>query len=305
METLWFGTLKAERSETLTGGSDLTYPSDLAVDSHGVWVTDTGNDRVVVLDHALTDSRAMGRSGSGPGELEAPMAIVATDLGTFVSELGNSRISRFDASGQYLGSRRFPNRFAHFAVTHEGTMLLPGSHEGAPLLEWRDGDWSDFGDGLPGAPAEGSSSPEYQVVVASDSSVWVLDDDGGGLWRFDADGSLLASGELPPEVLDPLVAYRDETVAAFGGPSVVVGSPLTKGMSSAGAGRVFILHTLQDPLGVLVSPDATGEGFVFQDVRIREGVVVSGIIRGLPAVRIWRDDLYLLSPYGLFVLGPG
>ena len=97
-ETARVGTFGSPPS--LSEGLDLLYgPRDVAVDAAGqVYVTDTGNKRVVVLDADLKPLRAFGGSGLGPGELNEPtgIAIDPANGNIVVADLWNERVQVFD-----------------------------------------------------------------------------------------------------------------------------------------------------------------------------------------------------------------
>ncbi len=81
-------------------GLDLLYgPRDIAVDAAGqVYVTDTGNKRVVVLDADLKPLRAFGGSGNDAGELNEPTGIAIDPVTGIivVADLWNNRVQTFD-----------------------------------------------------------------------------------------------------------------------------------------------------------------------------------------------------------------
>jgi YYY domain-containing protein len=100
-------TLAGEWKGTATS---LYGPRGVAVAPDGkVWVTDTGNNRVVVYDAALSQIQTVGKRGSGPGDLTGPVGIAAGPRGSIaVADTGNLRISFFNANGSFLTSVPFP-----------------------------------------------------------------------------------------------------------------------------------------------------------------------------------------------------
>lgn len=134
-------------------GLDLLYgPRDVAVDAAGqVYITDTGNKRVVVLDANLKPLRAFGGSGLQAGELNEPtgIAIDPASGNIVVADLWNTRVQVFDKELRPL--RQFPvegwssldaNHKAYIAVGPEGIIAFTDpeksrvwvySAEGRPL----------------------------------------------------------------------------------------------------------------------------------------------------------------------------
>jgi YYY domain-containing protein len=70
-----------------------------------VWVTDTGNHRLVVYDQALGTRRFIGKLGSGSGEFSNPVGIAIGPSGTiYVADVGNKRLQVLDEKGNFLRS---------------------------------------------------------------------------------------------------------------------------------------------------------------------------------------------------------
>jgi tripartite motif-containing protein 71 len=73
-----------------------------------VWVTDTGNHRVVSYDPLLQDPKSIGKRGSGPGEFTSPVGIAAAPSGAiYVADAGNQRIQVLSPAGELRGSFAF------------------------------------------------------------------------------------------------------------------------------------------------------------------------------------------------------
>ncbi len=104
-----------------------------------VWVTDTGNKRVVVYDRGLKQLRAIGRLGSGPEEFSDPVGIAASRDGfLYVADAGNQRIQVLDTNGRFV--RAIPivgwkmGVEAHLDVDEDGTLYAAHPPQNA-LLE--------------------------------------------------------------------------------------------------------------------------------------------------------------------------
>ena len=68
----------------------------------GVWVVDTGNNRLEKFTLAGANSVVIGSNGSGPGQLKEPSAIAFTSNGWFwVADTGNNRIEEWNAAGGF------------------------------------------------------------------------------------------------------------------------------------------------------------------------------------------------------------
>ena len=71
--------------------------------THKVYIADTGNHRIQVLNSDLTHSSSFGRNGSNNGEFNQPYDISTDSTGNvYVVERHNHRIQVFSSDGQYL-----------------------------------------------------------------------------------------------------------------------------------------------------------------------------------------------------------
>jgi YYY domain-containing protein len=83
---------------------ELYGPRGVAAASDGsVWVTDTGNHRVIRYDADLGQPRSFGKKGGGELEFDAPVGIAAADSGSiYVCDTGNRRLQVLDREGRLL-----------------------------------------------------------------------------------------------------------------------------------------------------------------------------------------------------------
>jgi DNA-binding beta-propeller fold protein YncE len=103
-----------------------------------VWVTDTGNKRLVAFDSELKQLRTLGRLGSGPGEFSDPVGIAAgRDGSLYVADAGNKRIQVLDATGRF--ARQIPiadwkmGVEPHIDVDEDGTLYVSNPPRNALL----------------------------------------------------------------------------------------------------------------------------------------------------------------------------
>ncbi|MDP2947984.1 MAG: TIGR03663 family protein, partial [Chloroflexota bacterium] len=87
---------------------DFWGPRDVAIDPDGnVWVTDTGDNRLLKFAPDGTFQTALGKPGAEPGQFQEPVAIeIAANGDIFVADAWNSRVQRFDRDLKPLG--QFP-----------------------------------------------------------------------------------------------------------------------------------------------------------------------------------------------------
>ncbi len=92
-----------------------------------VWVSDTGNHRVVFYDANLKLLGEAGKKGKGHDELDSPVGIAVSPSGiVFVADVGNRRIQLLDARGVFQTSWPFPGWASwcepHLEVDDDGTL---------------------------------------------------------------------------------------------------------------------------------------------------------------------------------------
>ncbi len=134
----WNGRIQAFTVEGVlraTAG-ELYGPRGITVAPDGrVWVSDTGNHRVVSFDALLQDRHSYGHKGAGPGEFSSPTGIAASPSGEiYVGDTGNRRVQVLGADGTLRGAFPFPgwgpNVEPHLAVDADGTLWAtdPGTN---------------------------------------------------------------------------------------------------------------------------------------------------------------------------------
>lgn len=119
--------VRAERAigNSGAGNGQFTAPRAIAVGPDGLlYVADSGNHRIQVLDGDGNFVRAWGSNGSGPGQFQEPWGIaVSGDGRVYVADTWNHRIQVFDTEGNFLSS------WGQFADTQ-------GEPDGTPGVFW-------------------------------------------------------------------------------------------------------------------------------------------------------------------------
>lgn len=108
-------------------------PHDVAVGADGqVWITDTGNGRVVLSGADLGNPRSIGKQGAGPEEFSAPIGIGIGPSGdVYVADAGNGRIQVLNAQGHFKSRWKFtgwgPNAEPYIDVDRDETLFVSDS----------------------------------------------------------------------------------------------------------------------------------------------------------------------------------
>ncbi|GAB6061853.1 NHL repeat-containing protein [Deferrisoma palaeochoriense] len=195
---VWFS--RAGRWERTLGGSRgagevrLDRPRRLGLGPDGrLWVVDTGNHRLVVVDKEGAEAFVLGSLGSADGRFRHPADVTFDERGRlYVADAGNERIQVFRPDGGFLASwdRRTGGRRDHLetpvavAYTPEGRGGIWVLNEGWRRLERFDleGSWEETLD-LSGWLPEGAKlvavevDPVFYRMFLSDAGsgrVWVL-----------------------------------------------------------------------------------------------------------------------------------
>lgn len=135
----WNGRIQAftvaGASRASAGG--LYGPRGVAVAPDGrVWVTDTGNHRVVSYDAMLQNLRIVGERGSAPGRFANPIGIAVGPSGSiYVADVDNRRIQVLGPNGEFVRAIPFPgwreSGEPHLVVDDNGTIYAADPASGA------------------------------------------------------------------------------------------------------------------------------------------------------------------------------
>ncbi|MBI5947704.1 MAG: TIGR03663 family protein [Chloroflexi bacterium] len=177
----------ADLSKGAPGPLDFFGPRDAVVDAKGqLWVTDTGNHRLLVFNLNGEPLFAVGKRGTGIGEFQEPVGLAIADDGAiYVADMYNSRVVILKPDGTYSGE---------FTVAGWGGQGV----EDKPYLEALTG--GRVAVGLPGlnqvrtydrsgrqvvavAPSEPLSRP-YGIAATADGKLWVVEGGSGRVRLF-------------------------------------------------------------------------------------------------------------------------
>jgi uncharacterized protein (TIGR03663 family) len=171
------------------GPLELFGPRGIAIDANGnVWVTDTGNKRILEFDSDGNFLAQYGGAGSGPGQFEEPAGIAVAPSGEIlVADTWNRRIQRFSPDFQYLGeipveswgSQGVSDK-PYLAVLSDGRILATDPANGAVLIF--DSSGQQVAKWQPPASPEGSR-PVGVAVAANGADIFVSDNATGQVRR--------------------------------------------------------------------------------------------------------------------------
>jgi uncharacterized protein (TIGR03663 family) len=109
-----------------SGNGQFITPRNMAFGPDGnIYVADSGNHRIQVLDRDGNFIRAWGSEGSGPGQLSEPWGIAVAPNGrVYVADTWNHRIQVFTTNGEYVGG------FGEFVDVQHNANAEPGKFWG-------------------------------------------------------------------------------------------------------------------------------------------------------------------------------
>jgi DNA-binding beta-propeller fold protein YncE len=182
----YFGT--GEAPDALWG------PRDVAVDSQGrVFVTDTGNKRVVVYDPDGNFITQFGTAGLEQGQFDEPVGLAIDNQGNiYITDTWNQRIQVFkEENGSFIPDRMWDiaawygqslDNKPYIAVDPQGRVFTTDP-EGYRVLEFDpEGKiiryWGDFGTGPDAFGLVGS------VTIDPNGRVWVTDTGNSRIMQF-------------------------------------------------------------------------------------------------------------------------
>lgn len=175
--TKWGRYVSLRQGET-SGEAGFYGPRGVVVDREGnIYVTDTGNRRVMVFDSTGRLIRQFGSFGNGAGQFNEPIGIAMDQAGNLlIADTRNQRVQRFSPEGRYLGEFRADWSVAginevYLAVDRHGDILatdplgqrvLVYNGSGKLKTEIRSGTW-------------GTLQQPVGIAIAPDGSVYVTD----------------------------------------------------------------------------------------------------------------------------------
>lgn len=223
-------------------GDDLNRPDDATIDARGnIYVSDSGNHRVLVFDGKGRFIRKIGRNGTGKGKLKFPLGIAVDGAGrVYVSTMGLNKIMVFSQAGRFL--REF--RLGDDAVNDLPIKLrikdnrLYATASGRVVVMDLNGKvlrkWGELGKGL------GRFAYPNGLDVDADGKIFVSDSNNSRIQIFNQKGRLIGAKGKPPKNM------RDAG-RMFG---------LNLGLAIDEAGRVFVVDAFNSSIRVF---DKDGE----------------------------------------------
>lgn len=189
-------------SSSGSGNGQFSAMRDIAVDAGGnIYVVDSGNSRVQILNSSGVYQWQFGSAGSSTGKFSNPIGIAVDTTGNiYVVDMSNYRVQKFNSSGTYLNSfgsygsstGQFitPNRVA---VDSSGNVYVTDANLNRVEKFNASGVYQlQIGSSGSGSGQFSGNGPRG-IAVDSSGNVYVADQGGSRIEKFSSSGTYLSS----------------------------------------------------------------------------------------------------------------
>ena len=186
------------------GAGQFYLPTGIAAKTTEVFVADSGNSRVQVLDNAGSYKR-MWDGSNGGSYFYNPLGITTGPSGkVYVADSSNSLVQIFDGSGAYQNGIGYSGEFSYpvgVAVNNSGDIFVvdQGYSSVQRFAANLNSVWLSYGD------TAGNFIGPNGIALDSKSNVYVTDGGDGRIQKLDKDGNFLK--KWPVSLLDGLYIY--------------------------------------------------------------------------------------------------
>jgi DNA-binding beta-propeller fold protein YncE len=170
------------------GPYELYGPRDVAVDRSGnIWVTDTGNARLMVYSATGEYLRTVGSRGSGPGQFDEPVGIAIDASGDiYVADMYNHRVEILDSTGAYRSAVQVDGWGGQDARDKPYLRPLSNGRIALSLPSLNQARIYDRSGGVVTTinPTDEPLSTPYGIVETADGKLWISEGGSGRLRLF-------------------------------------------------------------------------------------------------------------------------
>jgi sugar lactone lactonase YvrE len=192
-----------------SGPGQFSGPQGIAVDGTGVYIADSGNQRVQKFDSSGAPVASWGSAGSGAGQFSWPWGLLATGGSVWVADAYNHRLQKFSQAGAHQATIGSPPGIGDYYFPYDITSAASGDMYVTDQSDFERLDTS-------GNPISRShlAGKAYGIVVTATG----INAAGPGdhVTRYDAAGSLLDQFGGTGSALGQLSAPRGMTADAGG-----------------------------------------------------------------------------------------
>jgi uncharacterized protein (TIGR03663 family) len=242
------------------GPAQFAEPRGVAVDPSGnLYVADSKNSRIEVLDANGNFLRAFGALGEGPGQLKEPCGVAVGPTGqVFVADTWNHRVAVFGPDGAWIGAWKDPDRgfFGPRGVVFSGGSLFVSDTGNKRIVRFDaatgavTGQWGSAGSG------DGQFVEPVGLAADPAGRIYVADTGNHRVQVFDAEGKFQRQF--------PVFGWKDfytEPYLAIGPSDTVLATDSWKGRIAQYDAKGALLHSykaegLKRPTGITI--DAFG-----------------------------------------------
>jgi sugar lactone lactonase YvrE len=148
-------------------------PRGIAVDANNnLYLTDTGNGRILKLDPAGRLQAQWGKRGTAAGEFMEPFGVAVDGDGIYVADTGNQRVQKLTLDGQPAGQWSVPGSVSYLATDGRGYLYVSDPDNGQVWVLTTGGQVVGRIGGQEGAKVIGSRP--RGVAVDPENRLWVV-----------------------------------------------------------------------------------------------------------------------------------
>ena len=241
---------------------NLFRPSSVRAAHDTLYICDSGNNRLRVVDEHLNLITTFGRAGSGPGEMLNPGEIQLYGGVIGVLDSGNHRVNVYGRSGDYRFEFPLPALVRSFAFLDERKIVVPDeTGEHAFVVVDSTGHLRRLGQRPPAVPGFQVAYPGARKlmrgigidqVAVMDDTVYVADAVTGVIGSYATNGESLFNISPPLPLVRRMFDRFKKIDKGFGGHNVF--SALYNEVSPTVDGKLFIVISLADISALIVDP---------------------------------------------------
>lgn len=202
---LFAATINPQNAEYLNSIGDFQQAASFSINSGGyIYVTDFSTDEIYKLDTLGNQIKFAGGFGWGNGSFDKPAFVFATALTIYVADKNNNRIQRFDKDLNFISllNTRENNNNSSFgyptgcAVSSQGDLYVLDSENNKIVAFDMFGNFNqsfggfDDGEFSVNSPFSIAISPDRRIFVLDSESIYIYDQFGNGIIKFDNDKNL-------------------------------------------------------------------------------------------------------------------
>jgi len=182
-------------------GTFLSIAHGITVDSNFIYIADSKNKRIVVVDTQFSFVRSIGKAGRGPGEFEHVTHLKTFGDYIYVYDSSIRRISILSKSGivtRIITPKHLPGLLTPFYIYDSGRILLSAPENQKPIVVLSDSGTliKEFGEQLPDYDGKIYPLRNSRFIFKTGNQIFALCTSFPFIEKYDEEGNLLIRRDL-------------------------------------------------------------------------------------------------------------